>query len=121
MLILKIFVSCVKCSPRRTSTGSESVILDCVERWLENHRGISNETQWEILKCVRFNQLTDQEITAFSLRVFQEIPDIKEGKKYKECNLLNSVIFVDYQYFAGLLGYDFMVSWFVAFECKSIH
>ena len=76
----------VKCFPRRAFTGSESVILDCVERWLENHRGISNETQWEILKCVRFNQLTDQEITAFSLRVFQEIPDKKEGKKYKECN-----------------------------------
>ncbi|XP_022296868.2 kelch repeat and BTB domain-containing protein 12-like isoform X1 [Crassostrea virginica] len=65
--------------------SSESVILDCVERWLENHRGISNEAQWEILKCVRFNQLTDQEITAFSLRVFQEIPDKKEEfQKYIE-------------------------------------
>ena len=96
------------------------MILDCVERWLENHRGISNETQWEILKCVRFNQLTDQEITAFSLRVFQEIPDIKEGKKYKECNLLNSVIFVDYPYFAGLLEHNFVGNWFLELQCERI-
>lgn len=61
-------------------TGGESVILDCVCGWVENHRGASTETIWDILKCIRYNQLTDKEITEFSDRVFQGMPDQLKGK-----------------------------------------
>lgn len=56
------------------------MILDCVCGWMENHRGASTETVWDILKCVRYNQLTDKEITEFSDRVFQGMPEQLKGK-----------------------------------------
>lgn len=61
-------------------SGGEGVILDSVCGWLENHQGASTETIWDILKCVRYNQLTEKEITEFSDRVFQGMPDQRKGK-----------------------------------------
>lgn len=63
--------------------SGEGVILDSVCGWLENHQGASTETIWDILKCVRYNQLTEKEITEFSDRVFQGMPDqLKEFQNY---------------------------------------
>ncbi|XP_061187398.1 actin-binding protein IPP-like [Saccostrea echinata] len=55
--------------------NSEKVILDCVQRWLENHKRASTETMWDIVRCIRFNQLTHQEISVFSEQLSQSNPN----------------------------------------------